>query len=209
MERDEPTGIGTAAAVLGTLGLMALVMTPVLLPASLAAPPLGIAAVVCGAVARGRARRNLATGPATGTATTTANLGIGLGITAFVVPVLFLTWAAWALHEAYDTDGDNANGSNSSHGPVGYVAPERTLVSWSAAPKPDRQHPGRIVYRDGVEVTVHTPQAFVPGPDSPAPLPKGKQAYRVLISISSPARTDEGPGIRPDPGPFAYSYSQN
>ncbi|MER5929855.1 DUF4190 domain-containing protein [Streptomyces sp. NPDC002054] len=186
MERNESTGIGTAAAVLGALGLMALVLTPVLLPAVLAAPPLGIAAVVCGAVARSRAQRSLAT------TTGPANVGIGLGITAFTVPVLFLAFAAWVLHEAYDTDGDSDNG----HKPSEYVAPERTPVSWSAAPKPGQQHPGRIVYQDGVEITVHSPQAVTPGPE-------GKQAYRVLISISSP-----GDHRRPLDGPVLHFYDR-
>ncbi|MBW5482656.1 hypothetical protein [Streptomyces bambusae] len=175
METNESTGAGTAAVVLGGLGLMALALTPVLLPAFLAAPPLGIAAVICAAVARGRVRRGLASGART------ANVGLGLGITAVAVPVALAAAAFWMLHEVYAEDSEAGRAR-----PTEYSAPPRTPVVLSSAPQQERTEPGRVVYQDGVEVTVHAPQAFSPAPDSPTPLPAGRQAYRVLITVNNP-----------------------
>ncbi|MFG2293346.1 hypothetical protein [Streptomyces sp. NPDC048603] len=129
---NKGTGAGTAAVVLGGAGLTALtapLVHPVLMPLALLAPLPGIAAVVCGIVARSRTRRGLA--PAAGP----ARAGIALGTLAVVVPVLMAGWAFWALNDAYSEEVRKGDAYNSGYG-HGHDGPEYT------APDPAAVAPG-------------------------------------------------------------------
>ncbi|ALC22742.1 DUF4190 domain-containing protein [Streptomyces pristinaespiralis] len=166
-------GLGTAALVLGIIGLVFAVIPFLFWIGTI----LGLLALILGIVGRGRAKRGEATNKGVALAGTVLGLvGIIVSVIIGIVTVMAVDDAVDEINKAVENTAPKDTTAGGTDGAAEGDAPKDETKSLAADET--------SAYEDNVEVTVSAPKPYTPG-EFAIGHTKGNKAYQVTITIEN------------------------